>query len=52
MADKVRVTKATMSKNNVTAGEKITIQVYANSITQEPANERLAFVLNREKPNL
>ncbi len=52
MADKVRVTKASMSKNKVTTGEKITIQVFANVITQEPANERLAFVLGREKPNI
>lgn len=52
MADKARVTKAVMDKNSVTTGEKITIHVYANSITQEPTNERLAFVLNRKKPNL
>ena len=50
MADKVRVTKASMSKNRVSTGEKITIQVFANVITQEPANERLAFVLKRDKP--
>lgn len=50
--DKVRVTKASMSKNNVTTGEKITIQVFAKTITQEPANERLAFVLSREKPHV
>lgn len=50
--DKVRVTKVSMSKNRVTTGAKVTIQVYAKSITQEPANERLAFVLNRLKPKV
>lgn len=48
--DKVRVTKVSMSKNKVTVGAKVTIQVFAKSIIQEPANERLAFVLNRERP--
>lgn len=48
--DKLRVTKATLSKNSVTAKETITIQVFAKTITQEPANERLAFVLGSVKP--
>ena len=52
MADKVRITKASMSKNRVMTGEKITIQVFANIITQEPVNERLAFVLGRKKPKI
>lgn len=50
--EKVRVTKVSMSKNRVAVGEKFTIQVYAKSITQEPANERLAFVLKRKKPKV
>lgn len=47
--DKLRVTKATLSKNNVSVGERIKIQIFANTITQEPTNERLAFVLNGSK---
>lgn len=50
--DKVAVTKIQTSKNSVTTGEKITIKVYAYSITQEPSNERLAFTLGRENPKL
>lgn len=48
--DKLRVTKATLSKNNVSTKETITIQVFAKTITQEPINERLAFVLGSVKP--
>ena len=50
--DKVAVTKIQTSKNSVKTGEKITIKVYAYSITQDPLNERLAFALGSEKPKL
>lgn len=50
--DKVAVTKVELSKNNVQTSEKITIKVFAGPVTQEPANERLAFVLSRGKPKI
>lgn len=45
MANKVAITKVKLSDKNVTTGTKITVQIYAYSITQEPTNERLAFTL-------
>lgn len=50
--NKVAVTKVSTSKNSVKTGEKVTIKVYAYSITQEPTNERLAFALGSEKPKV
>lgn len=41
--EKVAITKAQVSKNNVNTGEKIIIKVHAYSILPDPANERLAF---------
>lgn len=49
MADKVAITKVNLSNKDVTTGTKITVQVYAYSVTQEPTNERLAFTLNGSK---
>lgn len=48
--DKVSITKLELSKNSVSVNEKITIKVFAGSVTIEPANERLSFVLGGEKP--
>lgn len=47
---KVAITKLDLSKNSVSTNEKITIKVFVGSVTAEPANERLAFVLGGEKP--
>lgn len=46
---KVIVTKAKLSKNNVTTNEKIKIQVYAFYAVEEPKNERLPFRLGNSK---
>lgn len=48
--DKVAITKLDLSKNSVSTNEEITIQVFAGSVTIEPANERLAYVLGSTKP--
>ena len=49
MADKVAITKVNLSNKNVTTGTKITVKVYAYSVTQEPVNKRLAFTLGGNK---
>lgn len=49
MANKVAITKVNLSDKNVTTGTKITVKVYAYSVTQEPTNERLAFTLGNNK---
>lgn len=49
MANKVAITKVNLSNKNVTTGTKITVKVYAYSVTQEPTNERLAFTLGNNK---
>lgn len=50
MDNKVAITKLNLSKNSVNTSEKITIKVFAGSITPDPANERLSFVLGGGKP--
>lgn len=46
----VSISKAQLSSNNVTVGEKVKITVFASSITKDPAAKRLAFVLGRKRP--
>lgn len=46
----VKVTSVALSKNKVEVSEKVKITVFASSITKEPANKRLAFILGRKRP--
>ena len=45
----IKIKNVQLSKQNVSTSEKVTIKVIAQYITQEPVNERLAFVLNGAK---
>lgn len=47
--DKITFVSVELSKRNVSTNEKITIKVLPMTVTEDPTNERLSFVLGSGK---